>query len=295
VNLNLLLAFDALLRERSVTRAARSVGVTQAAMSNSLAQLRTLFEDPLFIRRSHGMDPTSRALQVGEQVQQGLASFEAALAPAVFNPAHAEHSFVIAMNDYCQQVVLPPLLERVAHEAPKVRLAVRHWGHHQVSEALARGKLDLLLGFFASVPDNYFVEPLFEERFVCIVRTAHPKVRTRLTLKRYLSLGHVVVSVASASPTPIDLALERLGHQRRVSLTVANSSTVPFVVARTDFIAAVSARTAVAMQNALPLSVFPLPVELEPSRIRQAWHARTQNDPRQRWLRDQVRDVCRAV
>jgi len=155
VNLNLLAAFDALLEERNVTRAAGKMGVTQSAMSSSLAQLRVLFDDPLFRRTPRGIEPTPRALELGDPIRRGLGLFDRALTPRSFDPASESRVFVLATSDYVEFVLLPPLLKRLAREAPGVRLEVRPWGLHHVPKTLHSGEVDLMIGFYDEVPAHH--------------------------------------------------------------------------------------------------------------------------------------------
>jgi DNA-binding transcriptional LysR family regulator len=148
VNLNLLAALDALLSEGSVTRAARRLGVTQSAMSNSLHRLRDLFGDPLFQRAGRGVVPTARALAIKQRLHDGLALLGSTLATEGFDPSRSERTFVLAMSDYVEFVLVPPLLRRLAAEAPGVRVAVVPWGLHEVPAALAAGEVDLVLGYY---------------------------------------------------------------------------------------------------------------------------------------------------
>lgn len=173
VNLNLFVTFDALLAERNVTRAARRLGLTQSAVSNALRQLRVLFEDPLFLRRASGVEPTPRALALAEPVRRGLESLGAALAPPVFDARTAERSFVLAASDYVELVLLPPLLRRLAREAPGVRLEVVPWGLHEVPPSLARGEADLMMGYYGRVPSGHREAPLFGEVYVGLARRGH--------------------------------------------------------------------------------------------------------------------------
>jgi DNA-binding transcriptional LysR family regulator len=135
VNLNLLVAFQALLDEHSVTRAAKRMGVTQPAMSNTLAQLRQLFDDPLFRRTPRGLEPTARALELAEPVRRGLALLGVALSAPAFDPRTAERRFVIAASDYVELVLLPPLTRALERVAPNVGVEVRPWGLHEVPPA----------------------------------------------------------------------------------------------------------------------------------------------------------------
>ncbi len=295
VNLNLLVAFEALVEERSVTRAARRVGVTQPALSASLAQLRNLFDDPLFRRTSHGLEPTVRALELAAPVRQGLRLLGSALQPPSFDPKTARRTFVIAASDYVEFVLLPPLLRRLAADAPGVVIEITPWGLHEVPPLLARSEADLMIGFFDEVPRRHLAQPLFEEEYVIIARRQHPKLGRRMTLARYLQCGHVLVSQKSGSPGSVDRALSALGKSRRVVTRVSHFLMVPMLVARTDLVAALSRRVAEPFAAALGLSTFPPPLALPKSRIGHVWHEQMDADPGHRWLRAQVERIAGAI
>lgn len=296
VNLNLLVTFDALTTEENVTRAARRLGLTQSAVSNALAQLRVLFCDPLFVRDRRGVVPTERARALAGPVRQALSLLAEVIAqPGPFDPKDATRTFVLAASDYVEYVLLPPLLRRLAREAPSVRVEVRPWGLHEVPPGLADGSLDLMVGFYGDLPPGHHQTALFQERYVCIVRKDHPQVKRRLTLKRYLALSHVLVSQRARSPGSVDVALAKLGHERVVGARVSHFLMVPTLVARTDMVAALSRRVAEPFAKALPLAVFPPPLSLKPSTIGQVWHTRTHADPAQTWFRSVVRDICSAL
>ncbi len=295
VNLNLLVAFDALIEERSVTRAARRVGVSQPALSASLHRLRELFGDPLFRRAAHGLEPTPRALELAAPVRQGLRLLGEALSPPSFDPASARRGFVILASDYVEFVLLPPLLRQIAALAPGISLEVKPWGLHEIPPQLARGEADLLIGFYDQVPPQHSAKPLFEEEYAVIARRRHPKIKTRLTLARYLECGHVLVSEKSGSPGSVDRALAAQGKSRRVAARVSHFLLVPMLVARTDLVAALSRRVAEPFAAALKLRLFPPPLSLPKSRIGQAWHDQMTADPGHRWLREQIETVARRL
>lgn len=292
VNLNLLVAFDALCRERHVTRAARRVGITQSAMSNSLRQLRALFDDELFVRAPRGVVPTARALSLAEPVRRGLSLLEGAVAPPTFDPSRDARTFVLSADDYVQLVVLPPLLTALAARAPHVRLKVVHSARHAVPEGLARGEVDLAFGWFGAPPPRHRREKLFTERFTCVVRRGHPRVRKRLSLSTWASLPHVVVS-ENEEPTAIDRALREHGLSRTIALRVSHVLLVPSLVAATDWAAALSTR--VAQRFSEGLSLHPLPLALAPSTASMAWHERWDADPAHTFLRETVASVARTV
>jgi len=291
-NLNLFVAFDALAAEQSVSRAARRVGVTQSAMSNSLRQLRGLLGDPLFLRTSRGVAPTPRAKELAGPVREALRLLEGALGPREFAPAASTHTFTLIASDYVEFVLLPRLIGQIGRRAPGVRIQTLPWGMHQVPEELARGQADVMIGFYDKVPAQHREAPLFEERYACIVRKGHPVVRERLTLRTYTSLQHIMVSQRpGASGSGIDRALAQLGRSREVGLRVSHFLNVPTLVASTDLIAALSRRVAEPFAKLLPLRLFEPPLRLRPSRIGMVWHDSLEDDPAHRWLRGVIAEV----
>lgn len=295
VNLNLLAAFDALLQERSVTRAAAKMGVTQSAMSNSLAQLRVLFDDPLFRRTPRGIDPTPRSLALSGLVRQGLTLFQEALAPPTFQPKTAERAFVLSASDYVEFVLLPPLLRRLSREAPGVSIEVRPWGLHRVPESVARGEVDLMVGFYDSVPAHHHEQLLFDEAYVCIARKGHTGLGRKPTLEAWLRQKHVLVSQLGDSPGSVDRALAARRLRRIIGARVSHFLLVPMLVARTDMVAALSARVASAFAEPLGLRTFAPPLPLPKGRIGQVWHEQLEHDPGHRWLRTLIADECQRL
>jgi DNA-binding transcriptional LysR family regulator len=295
INLNLLLAFDALYQERSVTRAARRLGLTQPALSNSLAQLRRLFSDQLFLRQRAGLLPTTRATQLAEPIRQGLALLQSAVEPQRFDPRTSERSFRIAASDYVELVLLPRLLKKLAQRAPRVRLALSPWSLHEAPPELARGELDLMLGFCNNVPPHHRQEALFTDEYVCVVRRGHPLVRGKLTLARYLQLSHVLVSSKPDSPGSVDRALSALGKTRHIGARVSHFSTVPVLIAQTDMIAALDRRVAETFATPFHLQLMKPPLDLPRGTISQVWHEQHDNDPSHTFLRELIADVARAL
>lgn len=295
VNLNLLAAFDALLEARNVTRAAGKMGVTQSAMSSSLAQLRLLFDDPLFRRTPRGIEPTPRALELGDPIRRGLGLFDRALSPRSFDPSSESRSFVLAASDYVEFVLLPPLLKRLAREAPGVRVEVRAWGLQQVPKTLQSGEVDLMIGFYNEVPAHHAETLLFDEHYVCIARKGHPGLGRKPTIESWLAQKHVLVSQQANSPGTVDRALAARDLKRTIGARVSHFLLVPTLVAQTDLVAAVNARVATAFAASLGLRVFPPPVPLPKGRIGQVWHEQLEHDPAQRWLRRVIAEECRKL
>jgi len=295
LNLNLLPVLDAVLAERSVTRAARRLGMTQPAVSNALAQLRVLLEDPLLVRSGNRMLPTERALALAGPVREALAALASAMMPAAgFEPKTAERRFVIGTTDYVEFVLLPRLVARLRREAPSVTLRVVSWPLHRVAPALAAGEMDLMIGYYESVPQNHREQLLFSDEFVCILKKGHRALRKKLTVERYAALSHVLVSEEDG-PGVVDLALAKCGLRRHVALRMSHFLMVPAVIATSDLVAAVDRRVAEPFARRLPLVLVPPPLALPAGRVGQVWHERTHASPPHAWLRSKVAEASRSL
>ncbi|MEO0323495.1 MAG: LysR family transcriptional regulator [Myxococcota bacterium] len=284
VNLNLLVALDSLLRERSVTAAARRTGVSQPAMSHSLRQLRGLFDDPLLVRGA--LSPLAEAL--GPGLALGLGELQQVLdVRETFDPASSTRSFRIAASDTFQVMGLRYLLADVQRRAPGVNVVLRPSveGH---AEALASGRVTLTLGSREQVPGPPAVRrELYRERFACIVRADHPAVNVRLGLATYCRLAHALVA-DDEEPGYLDRILAVHGRTRRVAVRLPDYAGIGHVVAGTDLVATVPARLAERLAQTFPLRVMKPPVRLEPFPVMMAWHPRFDAEPGHRWLRDRV-------
>jgi DNA-binding transcriptional LysR family regulator len=289
IDLNLLVALDALLEERNVTRAARRVGLSQSAMSHTLTRLRTLLGDPLLVRTAGEMSATARGKELAGPIREALARIDRALNQrAVFEPATARRSFTVAAIDFAQLVLIPPLVARLSREAPGIELVVVS-AREDLERALAAGSLDLSIGLARDLPGLHEAT-ILRERFVCVVRMGHPRVRKTLTLKQFTELQHVMISPRGKTPGAVDRALERMGQSRRVAFTVPHFLAAALAVAGSDLVLTVAERVARTFADALPLRVLDPPIALEGFRVAQAWHARQHDDPAHAWLRAAVQD-----
>ena len=261
LNLNLLPVLDALLAERSVSRAGVRVGLSQPAVSNALAQLRAHFKDPLLVRKAGGMAPTDRALALAGPLRAALLALQQGLEPpAAFDPATATRGFTIMTNDFVAFVMLPRLLARLQHEAPGVHLQVRAWQEHVVPSELARGDADLVLGFNRGLPVGHQAAPLFQDRFAFVARKGHPIVRGKITLATYTKLSHVLVSHEPNARGIVDDVLAQRGLTRKVALRLSHFLLVPPIIAATDYVAALSEIVARSYADSLHLQLFKMPM-----------------------------------
>jgi DNA-binding transcriptional LysR family regulator len=286
-DLGLLAALDALLEERSVTRAAARLAVTQPTVSGMLARLRRLFGDPLFVRTQRGLLPTPRALALAPGLKQWLTDAGALVAGPAFEPVSARWTTAIAANDYIQSALIVPFLERLGASAPHARVAVRPAQTDRVADTLANGELDLNITGTTETPSyDLHSRMLYEERYVGVVRDDHPLSSQRpVSLDGFCSYPHVLVSPTEGRfAGPTDQALARLGRARRVMLSVPGFLVLPDILQTGDLIAVVPER--VLRGRLAGLRTFTPPLMIPTFSVVELWHARLHRDPAHRWLRE---------
>lgn len=297
IDLNLLVALDALVEERSVTRAGQRIGLSQPAMSNVLARLRQVLDDPVLVRTSKGMVPTTRASELIGPVRKALAELEGALAThRKFEPSKAQRVFRIRAMDHTWVVLLPHVARRLASLAPGIRLDFSP--HDESTSAdLEAGAIDaaVVVGKRHGRGAGFRRVELYDDNFDCLVRRNHPQVKRRLTLKHYVELGHVLASPSSRRGGLVDRALKKQGLSRRVHVIVPHFVAAPFVVAQSDLITTLPRGVARPFARMLDLRVFPPPIEFKGGPWFLLWHERTLRDPAHVWLREQIIEVSRGL
>ena len=287
VNLNLLVALDALLHECSVTAAARRSRVTPSAMSHSLAELRELLGDPLLVRTGGGMALTPRAENLLAPLHRVLLDAQAIVRNrAAFDPLTAERNFVIAAPDFLATLLLPPLVAAIAAEAPGVTLELVPSVRRGNAWLLETGELDLALGAVVDDAPGIRRTDLCVEGFACAVREGHPSIAGNLTLEQYVATPHLLITLGdSARPTWVDEALAKLGRRRQVAVRVRHFMVAPLVVARTDLLLTGPSMLIRYFADLVPLQVLKLPIALPTYPEELYWHERFDSDPAHRWLR----------
>lgn len=292
LDLNLLKALDALLDECNVTRAASRLGVTQPAMSGMLTRLRENFGDPLFVRAKHGIVPTQRALELSAPLKQVISQIGALLQPPSFDPLTANITFTIAATDYALRAVALPFLSALKQQAPHIRIALVPVDDKQVQLQLERGDIDLALLTPESTPPDLHAKNLFDEHYVCVLRQGHPAMQGRktLTVSQLCELDHALVSYTGGGFRGVtDEALEKLGQQRQVSLSVKSFIILPEILRASDMVAILPSRLVAGMDD---LMVFDPPIEVPGFTKVAAWHERTHRDVAHRWLRELLFTQC---
>ncbi len=294
LDLNLLKTLDALLDERSVTRAAARLALTQPAVSGMLNRLREHFDDPLFVRAQRGIVPTLRAEQLAVPVKQLLADVAAMLQPEAFDPATATLTVRLAATDYALSAVVVPFLRVLRPQAPNMRVAVQPIDDQALPGQLERGDVDLALLTPQTLTPDLHAAPLFDEHYICAMRADHPDAQgERLSLERFCALDHALVSsTGNAFHGVTDEALARLGRSRRVTVSVTSFLALPDILLGSDLIAVIPRRLA-RLQPGLRICQPPLDIPGFSKTL--AWHERTHRDQGQRWVRALLRDTCQAL
>lgn len=301
IDLNLIVAFEALMEERNVTRAAKRIGLSQPAMSNALSRLRRTFDDPLLVRTPGGMTPTPAAQALIDAVHKALTHLRGALEekPA-FNPAASDRTFRVLTSDYAEVVLLAPMIGKLREQAGGV--SIRVYRPPNVFQSPTRTALsdsfDLAIGFF---PDALSLDPgvrselLFEEDNVCIASSNHPTIKSRLSIRQYASARHAAVFYKTEGPGVIDTVLAQKGLARDLAVLAPHFASVPFLVAESDLIATLPRRLASRFSRALKLQILPIPFTLPPFRLTMLWHERVDSDPAHAWLRRLVVETASMI
>ena len=285
LDLNLFVAFQALYRERSVTKAAEQLGLTQPAMSHKLRRLRDALNDPLFVSSPQGLLPTPTAEALSPIVHEALSALDSAVGATHFDPATSERHFVLQMADLAEMMVLPKALRLLQEEAPGVTLEVVPPGP-RTGEALERGDVDLGFGAGMSLPGSARTTRLTTDGFVVLSRTGHPATADGLTMQAYLEANHVVVAPRGGPRTFVDQALEAAGHRRKIACRLRRFVTAPFLVAESDNLFTAPRSLYRTLKDRLPLEAHDVPFTIEPVVISMFWHERMHSDPGHIWMRE---------
>jgi DNA-binding transcriptional LysR family regulator len=292
LDLNLLRVFDALMQEGHLTRAAERLHLSQPAVSNALARLRTQLGAPLFVRNARGMTPTAQALALHGPVRAALRLLQDGLAPeTAFEPKHAEQRFHLAMNDYAQFALLPSLLARVGAQAPRLLLHVEPDTADTLPTRLAAGTLDLALDYLHFESPELRYEALHQEELVVIARRGHPALSRggrSIPLARYEAAQQVTIPPRAGRGSPLEIVLGSAKVRRRVGLLVPGYLAIPGVVAQSDLLGTIPRRLAEACATSLPIVHVPLPFAMPPVQVSLIWHRQQDGNRGLHWLRQQI-------
>lgn len=293
VDTHLVVALHALLSERSVTRAARRIGITQPSMSHALGRLREVFDDPLLVQAGRHMSLSPRARELLPRAEAAIEHLAAVFGPRErFDPEVSERTFWLVATDNLELLLFPNLARTLATQAPRVKLRSRNipgdW-----AERLRRGELDLKLGRGGPVPDGCRMTLLARENVVCLMRRGHPASKRPLTPARYAALSHLVIAPHGDERTKSDLVLAEQGLARHVAMTVSHFLVAPFIIAESELILTVSARVAKVLSRKLGLVTRPCPIAPASYDLTMVWPASAEFDAGHTWLRRTIESVVK--
>lgn len=306
IDMNLLVYLDVLLRERSVTKAADQLGISQPAMSNGLRRLRVLFDDPLLIRTSEGMTPTERARQLEPTLRTVLQDIERAVRPrSDFDAAASGRVFRIMVSDYAESTLIPPLLRRLREIAPSVILDLMTPSDVSFFD-VEQGKVDLVINRFNSIPQSFHQTTVWKDDFCCMVSRDNP-ILDNFSLKNYLEAQHVWVSKTgfgvSVGVDPgdvqrlgwVDEVLRQLGKKRRITVFTRHYQAAMLLSEQNDLVLTVPSRAALLQAENPRLVVKAPPFEIPPIQLKLVWSPLLHHDPAHRWMRRLINEVAEEV
>lgn len=297
-DLNLLVAFDVLMRELNVTRAADQMFITQSAMSHILQKLRQQLDDPLLVKTPSGMKPTERALALIDPVRALLAETERLIQPPLaFDAATSQRRFVLAATDYIEFLLMPELSGLIENIASGIDLHVKRTETSFPVTLLENGSLDVVLGFESVLnPPTYLQRQyLFSDKMACVVKKDHPLISKPPSLEEFVTVPHMLISRTGSNVGIIDQELTALGLERRIKLIVPHFLSAPLIVAKTDMILSLPYRIAEQFTKLAPLAIFPVPIKLPDYDLCMIWHPLRDKDPAHQWLRDKIIEIGRMI
>ncbi len=296
VDLNLLLAFEALVDEGSVTRAAQRIRITQPAMSNALKRLRETIGDPLFIRDGRSLVTTARARELAPIVRRTLNLLDGALFnPEPFDPGKAEGIVRLGLSDYWHFALLPSLLALLEQRAPGVSLEVTDTGLEVLREDLRSGNVDAAIYLAPISLPELRSRVLVDDGYACVVQKRHPTIKKRITLAEFAASRQVMVAPRGPWAERMSNALAGAGLHSEYILTTTHLQVALEIVARTDYLTVIPKRIATRARRAWPIRVLPMPIDAGRFSLALYWHERTDADPLQAWVRDRFSELARKT
>ena len=284
----------ALLRERSVTRAAQRLDMTQSAVSHTLARLRRLFNDPLFVPTGHGMLPTSRALELSAPLARVLGLLDGlSQTQQAFEPATFVGSFTIATSDYIAFLLLPDLIRQLTVLAPRLTLRIQPLVPAQDTTRLMNDELDLIIWNERQRPSGLCLRQLFTDRLLAVARVGHPHIEGSLTMQQFRTARHLCVSHQHGT---LHEEIESIYAEGcKVALKVPHFLMAYHLVAQTDLLSMIAQRTAQRLNGSLPLQLLELPLKVPAYDVSMLWHPRREEEAAHHWLRNEIAAVAAAL
>jgi len=292
-DLNLLPVALAICEERSVSGAARKLGMSQPAVSVALNKLRKALGDPLFVRTAHGMDPTPRALTLISPTRDILQRLQTdVLASEQFDPGSTDRKFTLALSDIGEMTFLPRLLERLRRDAPGASMSSVSMAPADLAIALENGEVDLAVGYFPDLKNrNFFQQRLFSHSFICLLSATHPYRGRKMSMQQFLKVGHAVIKAEGRSQELFEQFLVRQRIERRIVLSTPHFMSIPFLIASSDLVATVPRAVGESFAQFAAIKLVEPPLEIPRFDLKQHWHRKFAKDGANAWLRSVVAEL----
>lgn len=295
-DLNLLKAFDALYKERNVTRAAQRINISQPAMSAVLTRLRELFNDPLFTRDKFGVSPTEKAVSIHPAIESALDTLDSVVQGLQsFDPLTEKRTFEIAADDYFQIVILPELLKRIREHAPNIKIICSTFTQDLADTGIMSGNTDFAFGRIFNPPENLIVRHAITDTVCCLISSHHSFINKRIGIKQFEACQHIVIKPQGHMKTGLFQQLEARNLKRDIACVVTNFQQVPALLIESDYIALLPKRVCHRFSQDENLRLLQPPFELDEFSLHLGWHRRYQKDPAHQWLRNQISECCQSA
>ena len=289
LDLNLLLVFNALIETKSVSKGAKLIGLSQPAMSHALNRLRLILGDDLFLRTPKGMIPTPRAESIKDTITSSLAQLENGLFnSSKFDPQSEKRVFTITSSDCECMTFIPYLISSILKNSPGMSLDFRHPNLETFYSDLDSSKVDLALGIGLRPRNNLVIKKIFDEDYICLTRKDNPLVGDKVTLSEYLKLEHILINPLGGRKGIVDNALEKIGVQRKIRVSIPQFSLSPWIFLNNNLIVTIPKTLGEEFLKILPVKSFDPPVEIQSLEGHMVWHKRNDNDPGHMWLRKKI-------
>jgi DNA-binding transcriptional LysR family regulator len=293
IDLNLLVVFLQLYKEKRVSVVADNLGLTQPAVSNALSRLRKMLGDELFLRSARGMEPTPYAAQLAEPIELALASIRDTLERQLeFDPLASVRRFTIAMTDLGEIHFLPRLMSRLAELAPGVTVSTVRNTAVNLGDELEAGRVDIAIGLLPHLKAGFYQRLLFRQRYVCIFREGHVLDKEAMSLQDFEDAQHIVVVAGGTGHAILDEIIAKRGVRRNVRLSVPHFVALGHILATTDLIATVPERYVRESMAPFRLKYLPHPVPFPEFDVNLFWHAKFHKEPGNQWLRNVIADIA---
>ncbi len=291
IDLNLFAVFDAIYTAGSLTKAADVLCITQPAVSNSLARLREMLNDPLFVRTGHSMTPTPVAQNIIVPAREALGLLRKSVQQShIFEPEISTKAFNFASRDLLEVSIMPRLMARLQHTSPNITLTNYEIARSQVVSSMASGNLDFFADASTFTDIHLEKKRIAKDRFVVLARKNHPLIQNELTMDTFMKLGHINVSNRKAGAGPVDIALDKIGKKRKIVMRGQHFLAVPSAISKTDLIACLPYHLA----KHYDLAMYEIPFEIPELEYFLYWHVSADHDSAHKWMREQIMEVCKA-